>query len=194
LNNVFLYVKKDEYENYLKYGIKLSEFADTVLDIDSTSRKGILAYLAPKDSKLYLDDNYICLKINTNNLKIYITNLILKETKLTKKGIVTIDDYELGTFEEPVAIICNSILPENITIYNNIIDSPILIQNSKEFYYEKNIYNLIESGSFSMQELYKALLILGERKNIFEKVLDENNVKVYINKNDKKIYTDINKF
>lgn len=194
LRNVFLYVKKTEYEKCLKYGIKLSEYADIVVDLDTSEKKGIVAYLAPLDFESQNYDDFICLKINSENLKIYVVNKKLQHTKLFKKSIVTLENYTIGTYEEPLAIICNTILPENINIYNKLIDIPNLIQNSRDFYYEKNVYELIDTNTFSMQELYKALLILGEKKNIFEKVLDENNSKVYINKNNKKIYTDINKF
>ena len=87
-----------------------------------------------------------------------------------------------------------AILPENISLYNNIIDSPLLVQDSKEFYYNKRINELIDDETFSASELYKALIILGERKGTFEKVLDENNIKAYINKSNKKIYTNVTKF
>ena len=194
MKNVFLYVKKDEYENYLKYGIKLSEYADTIIDLESSEKKGIISYLAPLDFETQNYDDFICLKINVENLKIYVINKKLENTKLFKKSIVPIENYIIGTYEEPIAVICTTILPENISIYNNTLDTPNLIQNSREFYYEKNVYDLIDTNTFSMQELYKALLILGEKKNVFEKVLDENNSKVYINKNNKKLYTDINKF
>lgn len=194
MKNVFLYVKKTEYENLLKYGIKLSEYANIVIDLETSEKKGIISYLAPLDFESQNYDDFVCLKINAENLKIYVINKKLENTKLFKKNTIPLELYEIGKYEEPLAVICTTILPENISVYNKIIDSPNLIQNSKDFYYEKNVYDLIEDNTFSMQELYKALLILGERKNVFEKVIDENNSKVYINKNNKKIYTDINKF
>ena len=121
MKNIYIYVKKSEYENCIKYGIKLSEFADIVIDIDSSLKKGITAYLSPKDSEKYYDSEYICLKVNTNNLKIYIINLKLQDTKLLKKYVYTSEYYKFGTFEEPVAIICTTILPENISMYNKVL-------------------------------------------------------------------------
>lgn len=194
MNNLFLYVKKEKCEECLKYGIKLSEYANIIIHSEPNAKKGIIAYLSPKDSNLYLDNNYACLKIKINDLQVYVTNLILQNTKLEKKSTCILKDYVLGDFEEPIAIICTTILPENISLYNNIIDSPLLIESSKEFYYNKRINELIDDETFSSQELYKALIILGERKGTFEKVLDETNTKAYINKANKKIYTNITKF
>lgn len=194
LNNLFLYVKKEKYEECLKYGIKLSEYANIIIQTEPNSKKGIISYLSPKDSDLYLDNNYVCLKIKTNDLQVYISNLTLQDTKLEKKCTCKLENYTLGDFEEPIAIICTTILPENISLYNSIIDSPLLVQDSKEFYYNKRINELIDDETFSCQELYKALIILGERKGTFEKVLDENNIKAYINKSNKKIYTNVTKF
>ncbi len=194
MNNLYIYVKKIECEKCLKYGIKLSEYANKLLDNGNTTKKCILAYLCPKDSEKFCNKNYICLKVNLKDLQVYITNEILENTKIEKKFLIKSDDYKLGSYEYPIALICTTILPENLSLYNDIIDSPILFENSKDFFYEKSINEMIENNMFSNSELYKAMLILSESKGTLEKILDEGNIKAYINKIDKKIYTSISKF
>ena len=58
---------KEILDEYVKYGIKLSEHANKVLNIKKSDKKGITAYLSPKDSSKYNDSKYICLKIKVDN-------------------------------------------------------------------------------------------------------------------------------
>lgn len=196
MNNLYLYVKTQDYENVLKYGIKLSQYCDKTFNISNTIKKGIKAYLTPSDSKNFYDENYICLRISTTGLKIYIINdkFNMIENVYDKHTIIKLEDYKYGDFEDPVAIICTSILPENIYTYNKIIDVPLLVENSKDYFYQKCVQDMIENNYFSNYELYKAMLILGEKKGIFEKIIESNNNKIYMNKINKKIYTNINSF
>ena len=72
--------------------------------------------------------------------------------------------------------------------YNKILDKPLLVQNSKEFYYEKCINEILETDMFSKYELYQTLLILGDQK----KVLDVNkfdSIKIYTDPISDKKYT-----
>ena len=196
LNNLYLYVKANECEDVLKYGIKLSEYCNRVFKLANTEKKGITAYLAPKDSKKYFDKNYTCLRISTTGLKIYVINDIFStlDSVYDKHTIIKLENYKLGDFEDPIAIICTSILPENIYTYNEIIDTPLIVSNSKDYFYEKAVQDMIENNYFSNYELYKAMLILGEKKGIFEQVFENNTNKIYMNKLNKKIYTNISKF
>ena len=44
LNNLYIYIKNEYVENVIKYGMKLSEFADKFLKISGTEKAGITAY------------------------------------------------------------------------------------------------------------------------------------------------------
>lgn len=189
LENLYIYIENNKIDDILKYGIKLSEFSNKSIKINNSFKVGINAYLTPKDSELFYDTNYTCLRIRTNNLNYYIYNKTLENTNLISDFFITGDNYNLGDFEEPLALICSTILPENIFTYNKLKDIPILIENSKNYYYEKSIYDMLETGNFSNYELYQILLILGNQKKIFEKTDIESNIKIYKDNKSNKIYT-----
>ena len=74
----------------------------------------------------------------TNNFE----NIATISDKLKKKNFSSISfpnlaNYILGTFEYPEIIISSSILPENISIYNKILDVPLLFTTSHELYLNK---------------------------------------------------------
>lgn len=195
MNTLYLYVNTNVSEDCLKYGIKLSEYANRAIEMDTLIKKCIVAYLAPKDCDKYYDTNYTCLKINSDNLKVYIVNDILENIKTEKKyKMCEFSDYTIGQFERPLALICTTILPENISTYNKVLDVPLLVPNSSDLFYSKSINEIIESCNFSNEELYKVLLILAEKKGKYEKAIDEANIKAYIDKKNGKLYTNVSRF
>lgn len=188
MQDLYIYVDKNKLDDCLKYGIKLSEFENRVLKLSNVSKRGIQAFLSPKDSELYLDDSYGCIRVISKNLTAIVFNKICENTSLIDNFICNIEDYRIGNYELPEAIICSSILPENLQLYNKILDKPLLVQNSREFYYEKCINEIMETDMFSKYELYQTLLILGDQKKLFN-VSKENNVKMYTDSISGKKYT-----
>lgn len=185
---LYVYVENDKVEDAKKYGMKLSDYANKVITLNQ-EKKGIDAYLVPKDSDLYKNKNYTCLKIYPQNLNIWIYNKICENYDIMSKFFCSFESYSIGTFEDPMALICSTILPENISIYNKLRDSPVLIENSKEFFYEKSINEMLDSGKFTNYELYQMLLILGEKKKLFKVLNKDEKLKVYKNKYDSRLYT-----
>lgn len=185
---LYLYIENSKVNDVIKYGMKLSEFANKVINLN-TDKKGIISYLSPKDSSYFLDKNYACLKIDTKNLNIFIYNKIFEDTQFLQKHFVNYDKYTLGSFEEPIALICSTILPENISIYNKIIDTPNLIENSKDFYYQKSVQEMLDSNYFTNYELYQMLLILGQQKKLFEVTNITEKLKIYKDKKTSKKYS-----
>ena len=76
MKNLYMYIKNENIEDILKYGIKLSEYSNKVLDYSGTKKSGIISYLAPKDSILYSDNKYSCVRINGDNVNAIIYNEI----------------------------------------------------------------------------------------------------------------------
>lgn len=185
---IYVYVENNKIDDVIKYGMKLSEFADKVLSISKTNKSGITAYLSPKDSLLYDDNNYSCIKVLTNNINCLVYNNICINSNLLKHFICDLEKYEIGSYEDPICFITSTILPENIQIYNKIQDVPLIIEDSKQYYYEKAINSMIENDKLSKYELYQMLLIFGEQKKIY-KTVKENNVKIYVDKTSGKKYT-----
>ena len=72
MKNLYLFVPNENVDNYIKYGIKLSQNANKVVTYERTEKKGIISYLSPMDSEKYYDNNFTCLKINISKLNILI--------------------------------------------------------------------------------------------------------------------------
>lgn len=189
MKNLYVYIKNEKVEDAIKYGMKLTEFANKIIPLTGTDKRGISAFFSPKDSELYYDETYTCLRITTNNLTIFVSNRVCENTELEASFIKKLAKYHLGDYEDPLAIICSTILPENIFLYNKIQDLPILIENSKEYYYEKSVTDMIENNYFSSYELYQMLLILGEQKKLFHIEQTADKLKLYQDDKTGKIYT-----
>lgn len=188
MQDLYIYVDKNKINDCLKYGIKLSEFENRVLKLNKINKRGIQAFLSPKDSELYGNEEFGCIRVLTKNLTAIVFNKICEDTNIIEQYVCNIEDYVLGDFEAPEAIICSSILPENLSQYNKILDKPLLVQNSREFYYEKCINEIMDTDKFSKYELYQTLLILGDQKKIFN-VSKAGNIKIYTDKISGKKYT-----
>lgn len=190
MNVLYLYVPNENVDNCIKYGIKLSEYTNQILSFKNTEKKGISAFLSPRDSELFLDrENYTCLKISTKDIKAFIYNNAAFKITNDKDFICNITSYNIGDYEEPLALIYSTILPESISIYNRIIDVPLLVENSKEFYYRKSIYDMLESDIFTNFEVYQLLLILGQKKGNFTTNKINDKLKLYIDIKNNKKYT-----
>ena len=140
MQDLYIYINKNDVDTCLKYGIKLSEYSNKILKLQNMEKRGILAFLSPKDSDLYIDENYECIRVNIKDLNTIIYNKLCENTPLIDEFYCDISEYSIGDYELPEAIICSSILQENLSIYNKILDKPLLVQNSREFYYEKKNY------------------------------------------------------
>ena len=180
MENLYIYIETDKLSDVIKYGMKLSEFSNKILNISETNTKsGITAFLSPKDSELYYNKNYTCIRFLVNDVNCYIYNKTCENTAYFEEFITEFENYKIGDYDTPIALICSTILPEYLYPYNKIIDIPLLVQNSNEYYYEKFVSNILDSGVFSNYELYQLLLILGNNKKLFEIKYDENGTKIY---------------
>lgn len=143
IRNVYLYVKKDKVIECIKYGMKLSEYSNVSFNNGTSLKKGIIAYISPKDSSKYVNENYDILRIKTDELPIYVNNSSIVETiensTFNYTEMCGLNEYTLGSFINPELVICSTILPESIYKYNRIIDVPLLVDNSKELYLNKEI-------------------------------------------------------
>ncbi len=188
MQDLYIYVDKVNLNNCLKYGMKLSEYENKVLKSKNIDKRGIIAYLSPKDSEKYVDDTFECLRVVPNDLTVVVYNRLFENSEMLNNYICNLENYTIGDFEVPEAIICSSILPENIFPYNKILDKPLVVQNSREFYYEKCINEIIDTDKISKYELYQMLLILGDQKNIYD-IKKVDNIKFYKDKISGKTYT-----
>jgi len=188
MQDLYIYLEKNVANDCLKYGIKLSEFGNKLLKLENGIKRGIQAFLAPKDSPLYNDENYECIRVSTDGINALVYNKICEGTQLIDEYTKNINEYNIGDYECPEALIFSSIMAESLYEYNKILDKPLLVQNSREYYYEKCIDEIMETDMFSKYELYQTLLILGDQKKVLD-VQRFQNVKIYTDKISGRRYT-----
>lgn len=194
MKNIYIYIPNEKKDYILKYGMKLSENSDTVITTANGIKNGIVGYLSPKDSELYDNSNYSIVGIKVDdNINALVFNNVCKDTIFFDDFICKFQDYNYGTYEEPLVLIHSSILPENIFLYDKLLSFPLIVENSKEYYYERAIHTILEDDKISKQELYQILLILGDKKNIFNVDID-NKLKIYKDKVSNMKYTKKNTF
>ena len=186
----YIYLKIDEYDNCIKYGLKLSEYINKTIILNNCEKKGFICYISPKDSYFYNNTNYACAKIDISNLNnVYIIDDTFENYKFYNEFMIEANKYILGTFENPKILICTSIIPEKIHRYNKLIDSPLPYDNSKDFYYLKKIYYILEEKKVDLSKSLNYLL---------HSMVDSNSAEYFSNKdesiqifidNDNKKYT-----
>lgn len=183
--DIFYYVERDNLEEILNYGIKLSENYTKKINIQGTEKLFLTGLLNPKDDLYkFTNENFTCLKLNLNIATLKIAESALYSSKHYENTIIPFTEYELGKYMKPEVLISMSILPEIIEEINYNIDYPLLYDNSKELY----VNNLIEELSLKLDNnkdiILNALLQEYSNKNKLNKENLKNNVNIY--------YSDIN--
>ena len=82
MQDLYIYVDKNIASDCLKYGIKLSEQENRVIELNSSTKRGIQAFLSPKDSPLYLNEEFECIRVLTKGLTAIVFNKICEGTEL----------------------------------------------------------------------------------------------------------------
>ena len=85
------------------------------------------------------DDNY-----NLKKEIIQINNLNFE--KVNNNNLINLNYYTLGDFEYPELLISSSIMPENIFVYNKILDVPLMFTTSNEFYNQKKEETFVQEN------------------------------------------------
>lgn len=187
--DIFYYVKTDELDDILNYGIKLSESYTRKLDINGTEKLFLTGLLNPKDElDKFNNEYYTCLKLNLNIATLKVADSALYDSKYYEDTIIPFTEYELGKYIEPEVLISMSILPEIIEEINYYIDYPLLYENSKELYVNNLIEKISNELDNSKDIMLNALLKEYSTKNKLNKDTTENNTNVYYSNNKDEFY------
>ena len=156
--------------------------------LSASVQQNVIDEISKIEKLLFKSEDFECIRVLTNGLTAIVFNKICENTELIDDFVTDIENYTIGDYECPEAIICSSIMPGNLFHYNKILDKPLLVQNSREFYYEKCINEILETDMFSKYELYQTLLILGDQKKVLN-VEKHQNIKIYTDPISNKKYT-----
>lgn len=153
---IYYYTKNENLPIYLKYGIRLSKNYDEEFNINGYKKPFFIGLLNPKDDiAKYTSNDYTCLKLDVLNNHCKVINYSLQLNINEVTPYISLDEYKFGTFKNPCVLIDTSIISDKISIYNKIMDIPLLYDNSEEFYYELQNQKLMDE--LSPKEIYELL-------------------------------------
>lgn len=160
---IYFYVESNAAENSVECGLKLSEYGSKDVVINGQTKKCITALLNPKDDmEKYKSADYKCLKFELPSKFCFIGDAYLYRAgldspelmKIYADTIVPINDYIFGSFRLPECLVSTTLLPGQISILDKRLDSPVLFDNSEEFY----INNIIEINREENSDFNDAML------------------------------------
>lgn len=153
---IYYYVKKDNTDSFLKFGIKLSENYSSEININGYIKQCFLGLLNPKDDEYkFNSDEYDCLKIDINTDNCNVIDNSSFDGEIKHLHPISLKKYTFGDFKNPQVVITTSILPEHISILNKDIDCPVLFDNSRDLFYQSKAQRILDE--ISPKEAYLAL-------------------------------------
>jgi hypothetical protein len=155
---IYFYIDSSKLDKVKKFGLKLSDNYSHTIPIGGLAKRVFVGLLNPKDDlSKYNSKDYTCLKVNLYPEQCYILNEV--SLIITPKDgdykLIPLNDYIYGSLENPRVVFNSSILPEQIEVLNDIIDEPILFENSKDLFYRIRIEKIIDE--LDPSEVYFAL-------------------------------------
>ncbi len=160
---VYYYVPQDKVENSIECGLKLSQWYEKEVQIEFENKRCFCALLNPKDDMgKYKSMDYKCLKLELYPEYCFVADKSLYEIglynddvmKLYINSVIPIEDYTFGLYRLPECLIISTVIPEQISLLDKRLDSPILFNSSEELY----INNVIEDFKQEYNDLNDRLL------------------------------------
>ncbi len=187
---IYYYINSENAGGVVECGLKLSEHFSKDVMIKGEKKKCISALLNPKDDMdKYRSPYYKCLKFElppdycfVGDRYMYKVGLGYPEAmKIYIDTIVPINSYIFGSFRLPEGLVTTTVLPDQISVLDKRLDSPVLFDNSEEFY----INNIIEiykeeNGDFNDAMLYYFYSRLAEDKKLKKIEDSEKKIAVFI--------------
>ena len=155
---LYYYIDSSKLESVRRFGLKLSENYSYTLPVNGLQKRFFAALLNPKDDLLkYNSEQFTCLKVHIYPDLCYVVNEIslIINPKNGDYGLIPLNDYVYGEFENPKVVFNSSILPEQIELLDDVMDEPILFESSKDLFYQSKVTELLDE--MSPQEAYFAL-------------------------------------
>jgi hypothetical protein len=134
----YFYLSKNELEEALECGLKLSVYGKPIPESGDIPIKAIRAYLSPRDNMDDFDNQeLVCLKLDLAGDKLLVAEDIYASTgnhKWFNESIIHASKYMLGKYRKPCYLITFTVLNEYISVLDKKRDVPVLYENSAGLY------------------------------------------------------------
>lgn len=160
---VYCYIPKEEAQNVVECGLKMSKWADREMLLNEEPQNCIAALLNPKDDSVkQKDKSQTCVKLEVAKERCYVGDRALylmaknhpEAAGWYQKSIIPIEAYVFGTYRIPECLVTTTVLPGHIHLQDARMDSPILFNHSEEMYTS----NIVEEYKDKYDDFYDVLL------------------------------------
>jgi len=146
-------VPKTKVKKVLLCGLNIEEYGDTELVSGGKKHKCIFAFLVPGDVK-YDKETHALLEIDADPMLTHVaegayrgdfstaeelsaqelTDLTLRCERLYEDSRVLLSDYKFGEYAKPECPIAVTLLPGNLSLYDDTRGEPVVYDNSESLY------------------------------------------------------------
>lgn len=195
---VYYYVPQDKFKNSVECGLKLSEWFEKEVYIELEQKKCLSALLNPKDDmNKYKSSDYKCLKLELYPKYCFIADKYLYDIglnnaevmKLYTDTIIPIENYTFGLYRLPECLVTSTVIPEQISVLDKRLDSPILFNNSEELYINNVVEDLKQEYDDLNDRLLYCFLLERVSKGELKMVEGGKNLVAFIDKASNKNFT-----
>ncbi len=144
---IYFYVNSSKLDIIQRFGIKLSENYSHTIPINNLQKRVFVGLLHPKDDMFkYNSKDYTCIKVDIYPEHCYVLSEIslIIAPKDNNYKLIPLNDYQYGYYESPRVVFNSSILPEQISLLDDVIDEPLPFESSKDLYYSIKVNQLID--------------------------------------------------
>jgi hypothetical protein len=196
---IYFYIDAAVAKNAVECGLKLSEYSQKTVIIKGEEKKCISALLNPKDDMYkYKSSAFRCLKFELPSDNCFVGDSFLYKVglsspeamKIYTETLVPIDNYIFGSFRLPECLVTTTVLPDQISVLDKRLDSPVLFNSSEEFYVN-NIIQIYkeENSDFNDAMLYYFYSKLSQEGKL-KKIEDmDNKIAVFIDNEKGKFFS-----
>ncbi|MCL2164250.1 MAG: hypothetical protein FWH55_07630 [Oscillospiraceae bacterium] len=173
--NVYYYVLNQLADDIVFSGLSMSKWAGREVMIGGSPKKCIITMLNPRDDMLlYKSPDHACIRISIPPEYCMIADKCLYEIGKTEPkvmkmywdNLIPANEYRLGTFVKPEALVTATVIPGRIAIADRKADALSVIGDNTELYLNNHIESLKDKQEDIKNELlyhyYKAKVVAGK--------------------------------
>ena len=186
--DVFIYVPKEKADDIADCGMKLSEYSQRVIPVESEDYDCICGYLHPMDFEGRTDDTVACIRAEVQERYCYVCDGDLYElsrrdydfAEKYEKSIVPLTEYALGDYRRPQCLVTCTIVGGSVYDADDDGSStPLLYNDSEELYCDRLESYLVDKCGISREVILSSMFYRLRNEGAIRSVTTWDNVVLY---------------
>ena len=160
--NVYYYVLNQLADDIVFSGLSMSKWAGREVVLKGAPKKCIVAMLNPRDDMmLYKSPEHACIRISIPHDYCFVADKCLYEVgkiepmvmKMYWDNLIPANEYKLGSFAKPEALITATVIPGRVAIADRKADALSVVGDNTELYLSNHIESLQDEQEDIKNEL-----------------------------------------